>query len=103
MLQKGKGMCLLYETGVEYCCNCSQVNNILMSSNKESKAIKREKIISRESCCTSYTPRAKGIIQRKGREGKGERERGEYWILARFFDQKIGKSDRCRETINSKF
>lgn len=52
MLQKGKGMCLLYETGVEYCFNCSQVNNILMSSNKESKAIKREKIISRESCCT---------------------------------------------------
>jgi len=52
VLWKRKGMCLLYETGVEYCHNCSQVNNIIMSSNKESKAIRKEKIISPESCCT---------------------------------------------------
>lgn len=74
MLRKKKGMCLLYETGVEYCHNCSQVNNIIMSSNKESKAIKKEKIISPESCCTWYTLREKGITE--WREGGQRRSEG---------------------------
>lgn len=82
MLGKGKEMCLLYEAGVEYCHNWGQVNNILMSSNKKSKAIEKEKITSRVIMLYLIYPESKGHYW-MGEEdgcGRGKGVSKEYWI-----------------------
>lgn len=59
---KGKKLHFVSEADFGDCHNRGQVNNILMSSNKESKAIKKkEKIISRVSKLYLIYPESKGV------------------------------------------
>lgn len=97
-----EGSGLLCEAGVEHCQDWGQVNNILMSSNKESKAIKKEKIISRVIKLYLIYPESKGLYWMREEEGAG-RERCEHRVLAQYFHWKTGKTVTLQRPVNPAF